>query len=66
MKVALNGTQYEHTGDGTLVSLLREIEADQAQVAVMINDEVVRASQFAATKLHDGDSLEVLTLMSGG
>lgn len=66
MQIEVNGLPRE-VDDGTTVSaLLGELEVAQPHVAVELNLEVVPRAQHADTVLHDGDRLEVVTLVGGG
>ena len=66
MKLQVNGEPYEHGGEATLASLLRELGADGARVAVLIGDVVVPRDERDATRLKDGDRIEILTFAGGG
>lgn len=66
MKLTVNGDEYDHGGDGTLVSLLQELGVKPERVAVMINDEVVEKSDRENARLNAGDRVEVLTFAQGG
>ena len=66
MKMTLNGDDYEHEGDPTLVALLKSLDADRARVAVVINDEVVVRSAYDGVGIKPGDRVEILALAGGG
>jgi len=66
MKLTVNGDPYDHQGDTTLKSLLRELDADHARVAVVINDDVIGRVNHDAVKLKPGDCIEILTFAGGG
>jgi sulfur carrier protein len=66
MQIEVNG-QPREVDDGTTVArLLGELEVAQPHVAVELNLEVVPRACHAETVLHDGDRLEVVTLVGGG
>jgi sulfur carrier protein len=66
MKIQVNG-QPREVGDGsTVANLLGELGLTQPHVAVELNLEVVPRAQHGDTELHDGDRLEVVTLVGGG
>lgn len=66
MQIEVNGEQHEVADDTTIASLLRALEVTQPHVAVEVNLEVVPRAQHAETQLHNGDRLEVVTLVGGG
>lgn len=66
MNLIVNGKQHKHSGNGSLVELLSEIEANPEQVAIMINNEVIRKADKDTTTLHDGDQIEIVTYAAGG
>jgi sulfur carrier protein len=66
MRIQVNG-QPRDVGPGlTVAKLLGELGVTQPHVAVELNLEVVPRADHAATILHDGDRLEVVTLVGGG
>jgi sulfur carrier protein len=66
MKIQVNG-QPREVGDGsTVANLLGELGLTQPHVAVELNLEVVPRAQHGETPLHEGDRLEVVTLVGGG
>jgi len=66
MQLTLNGESYEHTGDGTLLSLLAELEADPDRVAILVNGTVVPKTGREGVTLRDGDCVEVIAFAAGG
>ncbi len=66
MQIEVNGEQREVADGTTIASLLRELEVTQPHVAVEVNLEVVPRARHGETTLHDGDRLEVVTLVGGG
>jgi sulfur carrier protein len=66
MKLVVNGESVEHEGDGKVVSFLAEMHADCDRVAIMVNEEVVRRSEWGSVNLKEGDRVEVLTYAGGG
>ncbi len=66
MHIEVNGRPREVADGATIASLLAELKVAQPQVAVELNLEVVPRAQHAQTTLHDGDRLEVVTLVGGG
>lgn len=66
MHIEVNGEQRELADGTTIATLLRELEVTQPHVAVEVNLEVVPRARHGETTLHDGDRLEVVTLVGGG
>ena len=66
MKLTVNGNPHEHAGDGSLDALLRELGADPARVALMVNDKVIGRDARVAVRLQPRDRVEVLVFAGGG
>ncbi len=66
MQLTVNG-QPQTIGDGaTLEALLSALALAPRRVAVERNGQLVRRADFAQTPLHEGDCLEIVTLVGGG
>jgi sulfur carrier protein len=66
MKIHVNGEAREVAQDSTIAGLLDELGVSQPHVAVELNLEVVPRAEHADIVLHEGDRLEVVTLVGGG
>ena len=66
MNLTVNGEEHSHEGDGSLESLLGEMQAVRGRVAVMINGNVVKRKDMPTTSLADGDNVEVMIFAGGG
>ena len=66
MQLVVNGSAHEHGGDGTLLDLLREVGADPAHVATMVNNRIIRKEAREPTRLKDGDRVEIVKFVGGG
>jgi len=69
LAIVLNGEPYEVPAGTTVVELLRRLEIDPETargIAVAVNEEVVRRSQWAELRLQAGDRVEVVTARQGG
>ena len=66
MHIEVNGQPREVADGVTVAALLTELKVAQPQVAVELNLQVVPRARHAETVLHDGDRLEVVTLVGGG
>jgi len=66
MKLIVNGEPHEHQGNGLIDSLLEELGANKAHTALMVNGDVVPASDWTTTALKDNDEIEMLVFVGGG
>jgi len=66
MNIQLNGQSREVADGSTVAKLLGELGVAQPHVAVELNREVVPRAQHGDILLHEGDRLEVVTLVGGG
>ncbi|MBB3103433.1 sulfur carrier protein ThiS [Azomonas macrocytogenes] len=66
MHIQLNGEPYELHADQTLADLLERMELGGRRVAVELNLEIVPRSQYADTRLSEGDRIEVVHAIGGG
>jgi sulfur carrier protein len=68
LHVSVNGELRPMPSGSNLEDLLTEVlvNPDFTGVAVALNDEVVRQSEWHRTALHDGDRIELVTATQGG
>ena len=66
MQVKVNGEPKELPAATTVEQLLKSLSIDAAQVAVELNEAVVRRAQHPSVALKDGDRLEIVTFVGGG
>ncbi len=66
MNFVLNGKPHMHNGNGSLSALLSEIQADQEQIAIMINNDIIKKENIGNITLQDGDQIEIITYAAGG
>ena len=66
MKVTVNGIPDEVDDELTVAQLVAARADDRRRVAVARNGEVVPRSAWEATRLRDGDAVEVLAPVAGG
>lgn len=64
--IIINGEPRAVAAQQTLESLLIELDLDPKKVAVERNLEIVPKSEYHATRLVDGDALEVVHFIGGG
>ena len=65
MDIVLNGQVREISENLTIAGLLGELSL-QGPVAVEVNKEVCPKGQHGETRLHEGDELEIVTIVGGG
>lgn len=66
MQVNVNGSTTDAEDTATVATIVAASSDGRRGVAVALNGDVVPRSQWAATRLSPGDSLEVLTPTAGG
>ena len=66
MRLKLNGEAVELPPATTLADVVARRAEGQRRVAVALNSEVVRRSDWATTELVAGDAVEVLVAVAGG
>lgn len=66
MQIQLNGEQYQGSEAMTVAELLERLEIQSARVAVELNLDILPKTEYAATRLKEGDQLEVVHFVGGG
>ncbi len=66
MTILFNGEPRETADNISVATLLEQIGFAPRQVAVEVNLDVVPRRQHAEHVRHDGDRVEVVTLVGGG
>ncbi len=66
MIITLNGEKKEVPEGITITGLLEFLKIQRQRVAVELNMEIVRKDKFDAMAIHEGDSLEIVSFMTGG
>jgi thiamine biosynthesis protein ThiS len=66
MKVYVNGEIKELSGTPSLVELVAQLELPAARIAIELNREVVRRSEWGSTVLKDEDRIEIVHFVGGG
>jgi thiamine biosynthesis protein ThiS len=65
MKVFVNGALRE-VEISTLAELINELDLPVARIAVELNRDVVRRSDWGSTMLKDEDRIEIVHFVGGG
>ena len=66
MQLTINGEARSFETPLTLGTLLDQLSLKQDRVAVEYNRALLPRSQWAATSLADGDTLEIVQFVGGG
>ncbi len=66
MLLTVNGKPIELDDGTTIQGLLDKMSLPGGPVAVEVNRDIVPKARHAETALHDGDRVEVVTLVGGG
>jgi sulfur carrier protein len=66
VQVKLNGEPHDLPDGATIAEAVAQLTAAATGVAAAVNGDVVPRGSWAATALHDGDQVEVVTAVQGG
>ena len=66
MKVYVNGELKELSGTASLTELVAQLELPANRIAIELNREVVRRSEWGNTVLKDEDRIEIVHFVGGG
>ena len=66
MQIQLNGEALDVEQDATVAQMLAHLEIQTNQIAVEVNLEVVPRTEHQTFTLHEGDAIEIVTLVGGG
>jgi sulfur carrier protein len=66
MRVFVNGDEKEFGSDLSLAELIEQLDLPAARIAIELNREVVRRSDWGATILKDDDRIEIVHFVGGG
>ncbi|MFP4054029.1 MAG: sulfur carrier protein ThiS [Phycisphaerae bacterium] len=66
MRITVNGEPRDIAADSSIATLLQVMQLEPTRVAVEHNRQLVPRSLHAETRLQDGDTLEIVTLVGGG
>ncbi len=64
--LTVNGRPYPHSPGLTVATLLSAVLKGPGAVVVEVNGEIVPRDRFAETRLHPGDSVEIVHFVGGG
>ncbi len=66
MVVRLNGEERTLKEGTTVVGLIAELGLRERRVAVEVNRDIISREEYATTKLHHGDVIEIVHFVGGG
>ncbi len=66
MQVYVNGELKDLPGTSSLAELVTQLELPAARIAIELNREVVRRSEWGSTMLKDEDRIEIVHFVGGG
>ncbi|HKG59450.1 MAG TPA: sulfur carrier protein ThiS [Pyrinomonadaceae bacterium] len=66
MKFFVNGEPKDLNGTQTLAELIEQLDLPGARIAIELNRDVVRRSDWGSTMLKDDDRIEIVHFVGGG
>jgi thiamine biosynthesis protein ThiS len=66
LRIQINGEPRDVEGDTSLPELIANLNLKAEQVAIEVNQEVVRRAQWGSTVLQAGDKIEIVHFVGGG
>lgn len=66
MTLTVNGQTQTHDEGATIASLIESMGLKGRPIAVEVNRDVVPRRAHETTRLHEGDVVELVTLVGGG
>ena len=66
MRVFVNGDEKNFGSDISLSDLIKQLDLPVARIAIELNREVVRRSDWDSTMLKDEDRIEIVHFVGGG
>ena len=66
MKIFVNGDEKEFRAGISLAELITQLDLPAPRIAIELNREVVRRSDWGSTILKDDDRIEIVHFVGGG
>ncbi len=66
MRLTINGETVEDLKAETVGELLKELKFQAGRIAVEVNLEIVRKTDYESFRLNDGDAVEIVNFVGGG
>jgi thiamine biosynthesis protein ThiS len=64
--LTINGEQRDVSDDASLDDMVRLLELPRERIAIELNHTVIRRAEWPATKLREGDKVEIVHFVGGG
>ena len=62
----MNGDERDFDTESSLLDLITQLDLPVARIAIELNREVVRRSDWGGTMLKDDDRIEIVHFVGGG
>jgi sulfur carrier protein len=66
MNITLNGKPLDLGDSSSIQDLLEKLQIPADRVACEVNFQIIRRAVFSATRLRDGDAVEIIQAIGGG
>lgn len=66
LRIQVNGEPREVNDGSSLPELIAELQLKPQQIAIELNQQVIRRAHWATTMLRDGDRIEIVHFVGGG
>lgn len=66
IEIVVNGEPRQAPASWTVQDLVAGLDLQPGQVAVELNREIARRSNWPQTRIQDGDSIEIVHFVGGG
>jgi thiamine biosynthesis protein ThiS len=66
LRVFINGESKEISGTPSLAELIDQLDLPAARIAIELNRDVVRRSEWSSTILQEDDRIEIVHFVGGG
>ena len=66
MRVLVNGDEKDFDTETSLAELVERLDLPALRIAIELNREVVRRSDWGGTMLKDNDRIEIVHFVGGG
>jgi thiamine biosynthesis protein ThiS len=66
LRIQINGEGREVSDALTVAELINHLQLKPEQVAIELNQRVVRRAQWPSTTVRDGDKIEIVHFVGGG
>ena len=63
--ISVNGVDQDFVSE-SVEEMLRRLDIEPRGVAVAIDGDIVRRSEWSRTRVHDGCTIEIVTAVAGG